>query len=299
MLQRTFSLVAATVVVTVMAVSAYAQPAGTPALWLDANDAATIDDDSGLHPGDIGFNANNIQEWRDKSGSGYVLENSFAGDSDPSWAAGVQNGLPALQFRGSDALQDPTAGLPTNLPHGSDARRTFAAVIPRDNNNVIGYFNYGNPAVSQWHNMLFYDANGDGVSRNYFAGNNNDVGEPNLTKNSGTPYLLELTYDGDSTGEWFTNGTSDVVGTFPKGPLNTQLTDVRVGREKAQTGEVDILELIVYNEKNGTLSAGDRQATGNYLSQKWGIASAYVPEPSTVLLLMLGTTALLFGRRRS
>ena len=74
MIKRTFSLVAAAVVVTVMAVSANAQPAGTPVLWLDASDASTIEDSAGVNPGVGGFDSTNIQIFRDKSSSGYVLQ---------------------------------------------------------------------------------------------------------------------------------------------------------------------------------------------------------------------------------
>ena len=246
--------------------------------WLDADDASTIFDRAGVNPGGGGFDAANIARWDDKSGSGYQLEANNPTDTNPEWVDSLQNGRPGLRFMGPDALQDPTSGLPAGLPVGSDARRAFAAVIPRGSSSVVGYFNYGNPAVSQWNNMLFYDANSDQTSKNYFAGNNNDIISPELHINSGTPYIVELSYDGNITGEWFTNGKSDAgpINLGRGAPLNTQLTNVRAGRESAQTGDVDILELIVYNETaNGTLDDAARNLAGSYLSDKWGIATDY------------------------
>ena len=318
MLQRTFSLVATAVSVTVMAVSAYAQPAGTPVLWLDATESSTIDDDSGLHPGDIGFNSSNVQKWRDKSGSGYVFENKGlsgnpGADTDPSWNGSAQNGKAGIEFRNLDALTDETAGIPSGLPTGADARRVFAAVIPRSvtGQGSSAYFNYGNAVAGQWNNMFFYDSGfSGGPSYNYFAGNSRDMASNTKhNKTHGTAYVVEFAYDGNVAGEWFTNGTSDQGSIALAEPLATELTNARLGRELNQAGGVDLLELIVYNEGvNGALSnvnsvsapgfPDSRQATGNYLAVKWDIATSYVPEPSTVLLLMLGVTALLFGRRR-
>ena len=305
MLKQKFSLIATVIVVTVMAVSAYAQPAGTPVLWLDATDSSTIDDDSGLHPGDIGFNANNVQAWRDKSSSGYVFENAglnragVGTDTDPSWNGSAQNGKAGIEFRTLDALTDVTDGIPSGLPIGADARRVFAAVIPQSTTEQgsSAYFNYGNAAAGQWNNMFFYDSgfNG-GPSYNYFAGNNRDMASGSAkNKSHGTAYVVEFAYDGNVAGEWFTNGTSDQGSIALTAPLNTALTNARLGRELGQKGGVDLLELIVYNEAGGAV---DRDATGSYLANKWNIATSYVPEPSTVLLLMLGVTTLLFGRRR-
>ena len=304
MLKQKFSLIATVIVVTVMAVSAYAQPAGTPVLWLDATDSSTIDDDSGLHPGDIGFNASNVQAWRDKSSSGYVFENAGlsgnpGADTDPSWNGNIQNGLAGIEFRTLDALTDATADIPSGLPTGADARRVFAAVIPQSTSGQgsSAYFNYGNATAGQWNNMFFYDSGFDGgPSYNYFAGNGRDMASGSAqNKSHGTAYVVEFAYDGNVAGEWFTNGTSDQGSIALSEPLNTALTNARLGRELNQKGGVDLLELIVYNEAGGAVA---RDATGSYLANKWNIATSYVPEPSTVLLLMLGVTTLLFGRRR-
>ena len=108
---------------------------------------------------------------------------------------------------------------------------------------------------------------------------------------------MEFAYDGASSAEWFTNGTTD-AGTITVGgspPLNTALDVVRLGRELGQTGDVDLLELVVYNESN---LAANRDAVGAYLASKWGITTAYVPEPSSLLLLGLSSLVFLVKRRR-
>ena len=88
--------------------------------WLDADDASTIFDSAGVNPGGGGFDAANIARWDDKSGSGYQLEANNPNDTNPEWVGSLQNGRPGLRFMGSDALQDPTSGLPAGLPVGSD-----------------------------------------------------------------------------------------------------------------------------------------------------------------------------------
>ena len=143
--------------------------------------------------------------------------------------------------------------------------------------------------------MFVYDGGSGGY--NYLAGKSEDAPAGNAGAISmGTPYIVEFAYDGASSAEWFTNGTTDAGTITISGspPLNTALDVVRLGRELGQTGDVDLLELVVYNESN---LAANRDAVGAYLASKWGITTAYVPEPSSFLLLMLGTAALLFRRK--
>ena len=300
MLQRTFSLVAAAVVVTVMAVSANAQPAGTPVLWLDASDASTIEDSAGVNPGVGGFDSTNIQIFRDKSSSGYVLQGGVGtgnkgDDTNPDLNGAGQNGLDTLQFRNLDGLQ--ASGLTGNLPTGSSSRRVFFAGMPvTESGTINGYFNYGGGGGGQWNNMFFYDSAGSGPYKNYMAGRSNDhVSDAQVSKN--TPVIVEWEYDGpNNSGQWYVNGVAAGSATAGNGSaLSTTGDDVRVGRERNQTGAADFFELIVYDE--GTNGSVDRDATGSYLANKWNIATSYVPEPSSFLLLMLGTAALLFRRK--
>ena len=112
-----------------MAVSANAQPAGTPVLWLDASDASTIEDSAGVNPGVGGFDSTNIQIFRDKSSSGYVLRGGVGtgnkgDDTNPDLNGAGQNGLDTLQFRNLDGLQ--ASGHTGNLPTGSSSRRVVA-----------------------------------------------------------------------------------------------------------------------------------------------------------------------------
>ena len=300
MLQRTFSLVAAAVVVTVMAVSANAQPAGTPVLWLDASDASTIEDSAGTNPGGGGFVSTDIQVFRDKSSSGYVLQGgvgtgSPGADTNPDLNGAGQNGLATLQFRNLDGLQH--SGASGNLPTGSSSRRVFFAGMPvTESGSINGYFNYGGAGGGQWNNMFFYDGGGSGPYKNYMAGRSNDhVSPAQVSKN--TPVIVEWEYDGpNNSGQWYVNGVAAGSATAGNGSaLSTTGDGVRVGREIGQTGANDFFELIVYDE--GTNGSVDRDATGSYLANKWNIATSYVPEPSSFLLLMLGTTALLFRRK--
>ena len=282
-------LVGTAVTVTAMTANAIAEPSGSPVLWVDASDASTIFDDAGVNPGGIGFNASSIQEWRDKSSSGYVFEalglshaspaiaNVTGSDTDPVWVDGVQNGLPVIRFEGAAALGDPVEGQATGLPLDAEPRRVFAAIIPRAG-PVTGYFNYGNDsAQGNWHNMFVYDGGAGGY--NYLAGKSEDAPAGNAGGiSNGTPYIVEFAYDGASSAEWFTNGTTD-AGTITVGgspPLNTALDVVRLGRELGQTGDVDLLELVVYNESNQT---ANRNATGSYLASKWDITTTYVAGP--------------------
>ena len=289
MLKHIFSLVAAVVAISVMAISAHAQPAGTPVLWLDAADSSTIFDAGGVNPGGGGFDATNVARWDDKSGTGYSLESNSPTDTHPEYVTGLQNGQPALRFDATDALMDPSAGLPAGLPVGNEARHIFFAGIPRENDHPPGnpgvntYFQYGTGGEDgKWNNMFIFDGNNDNSYGNYFAGNNRDFmsnpdnGVHDVTAVPGAATIIEFTKDdtvGSPAAAFYKDGDLDFFGTFPSS-LETDLTNVRVGREGGNGSDWDQFELIVYP---GILNEQDRQQVGGYLANKWSIPSSYAP----------------------
>ena len=274
-------------------------PAGS-VLWLDADDPATIFDEGGMNPNGFGFTGQ-VQEWHDKSDSGYVLAagsvTSRGNDTTPEYTTGVQNGLATVRFHDLDGLAatstSPTAG--PGLATGNDSRHVFFAGIPTTNvhgindccnEGVNAYLVYGGLTGSTWNNLFIYDNPGtdNNLYGNYFAGRNNDINFSendiyDLTNPPGSPTIIEFSYDG-SVGTFHHDGMLDGSAAPHNGTLNTGLAYIRVGREPDQASDWDQLELIVFS---GVLDEQTRNVVGSYLSTKWGIASSYtdVSDPTS------------------
>jgi len=122
-------------------------------LWLDATDASTLTKDG----------ADNVTQWRDKSGLGRHA-NVPGGSIAPTWTDAVVNGLPAVSFNGS-SVRLQTAAVPTS------AEMTIFVVF-----NMVSPQTWGS-LVNQAHDTYFSirksDCCGGGGNLNFHIQNNN------------------------------------------------------------------------------------------------------------------------------
>jgi len=277
---------------------------GTLVLWLDAADA-TYSAGSG-----------NV-EWQDRAGG-----DSYGGlFTVPGWAASPtigtmqDNNLPVVYFNGSNVLRGESPGA---FSQELAAQWTFFFVLA-DVTNVRGLMD----TAHNNYNPIRFNNNNNAVA----SQGSNDGGGVRLDLSDSAPngVLFSFTHSGTSSsplGDWpggpgntrtwygYTNGQGGLdEGGNPvyAGSYNEQEGQV-VGWFEPQFGAVNggydgggvegwytggLAEVIVFK---GVLSDEDRQSVEVYLMTKYAIAGYGVPEPATMVLLALGSLAML--RRR-
>ncbi|MBM3890693.1 MAG: LamG domain-containing protein, partial [Verrucomicrobia bacterium] len=130
--------------------------------------------------------------------------------------------------------------------------------------------------------------------------NNPGSGSVSLNGTSWTPntslyYVIELRKSG-SNYYFYQNGNDNGTANSSLAIPNAAALLTIGWAEGSSFLQGDIAELAIYN---AALNAADRNQTGWYLGDKYGLPVTYIPEPSTAVLLALGALALLRRRRDS
>jgi hypothetical protein len=225
----------------------------TTTLWLDAADTSTITQSGGL-----------VDTWTDKSGTGKNATQS--GSARPAYSATGLNGLPAIDFDGSndDLVLSSTVGL-------NSVFQSFFIVAKRDNSlgRTEIAFGVGNSSSSEgvgdiprWTDNAIYSQIG-------YVGNR--AGPASAITDF--PYINAVT--GGTNQRVFTNGALMGTGTTQSTANFSVSSGGFIGSGRAfsvQNRYFDgkISELIIVP------SAADltlRQLIEGYLAHKWGLAA--------------------------
>jgi hypothetical protein len=231
-------------------------------LWLDGADVSTMfQNSSGTLP--VRSTGSTVALWRDKSVSGNHASNTTA---QPTVNFNAQNGLPVVNFSGSQYLILST----TSLPTGS-TECTFFFLTRTTSSAVQVFFTYGaEPNTANRNPQFYYNSGvlstdlygGGGLSDNTNYLNSYVVTSCIFTLNRNTAWDNGSQFSGGSTAISLNTGTgwaSIGVGRIPPGtPLAYYLT--------GQMGE-----LVVFNR---ALNDQERQAMEGYLAWKWGTQSS-------------------------
>jgi len=256
-------------------------------LHLDANDP--LDNGGSSLPADNAV----VGTWFDTSASGF--NGTASGSQRPTFKLNAVNGLPAFRFDGSDDYF--TLGTQLGRPASYSIFLVLVNANDAVNSAPFSSNNSGGAQPSGWgvyanlagqNGRLFYDFGDDSVGS---AGTTN-----NVVMATGAIAILTQTY---TPGDNFVRVYADSVlqATTPSSTaatsVGTTAYELTVGRLGAYASSGfyfpgDIAQVIVYDH---TLSAGDRNAVGDYLH------ALYVPEPASLVLLTLGAAACL--RRRA
>jgi len=248
-------------------------------LWLKA-DAIT------------GLNNNDpVSTWDDSSINNRDATQS--GAARPTYITGAVNGKPVVRFDGS---------------------ADYMAVA---DNNVWAFSDFNMFLVVRISNLsvgrdLIAQDEGPGSTRKWIWGYNTSVkkqnwhinnpgsGSVSLNGTSWTPntslyYVIELRKSG-SNYYFYQNGNDNGTANSSLAIPNAAALLTIGWAEGSSFLQGDIAELAIYN---AALNAADRNQTGWYLGDKYGLPVTYIPEPSTAVLLALGALALLRRRRDS
>ena len=265
--------------------------------WFDASDAATVLDTNG-NPASSGSFNGSIGTWVDKA-SLQGTQSAVKSSGAPGYTASSKNGLPAIHFDGNDTLTTPAIDF---------GHFTYFAAWRGDANSILIYER--SPDTNSFDgDYLNASTNATVVAKRTgdFSAKDNIAGS--AWGQDGVFRISEQSFDGTHASHvLFLNGAAASLQTHTDqtiagGYNGDQIVSAALNVGSRQGGIAglngDLAELLVYDH---VLSAADRNAVGSYLAAKYAVTTAYVPEPSTLLLSCLGAIGLWAvgsSRRRS
>ena len=224
-------------------------------------------------------NGTRVAKWLDRSGRGnHVLQATT--DRQPAVVHKVFGEQAALRFDGGDCLELPNvAGLDkSDQPFYAVFVMQASMVAPHTNPRLLDLS--GDPNQEDRRGFwIGYQGNG----RNRLGITNGDEGEARRVAWNNQPNLLEVVYEGNGRWAQFLNGASDGQGTFGNRTFLGFLKPIQlsIGQHPGITPantfyRGDLAEVLLYNR---VLTAVEQNTLGDYLGRKYGISTAYGPEP--------------------
>lgn len=219
------------------------------ALWLDASDASSITDSSGL-----------VSQWNDKSGNARHMTQATGG-LQPSTGVVTQNGLNVLRFENGKRMAR------TSFP----ITNTFTVLVVGALTNYVAttYPEFLGISAGTVNEFLFTLAAPDlnrlvaarrRTSFNLVTTATRDATNPSLLLITSGGSTIELSRNGDTPSSHAVTGTLSFTDTLSLGGRNA-------------SGAIDgwIAEVIIYNT---LLSAEKQTALLGYAGSKWGVTLA-------------------------
>ena len=243
--------------------------------WWDASDASTFTFVSG----------NQVNTWTDKSSAGVVatIDGGTSITRDP-----YINGSSAVNTTGANFF---TLGSTVSLSIGAAGDASaFVVASTTDSSGGDTLMSFGGQ------NRQFFRQNNAEVR--FYKGTNPDA---IVNGDALTADRIRYAAFGDGTaGSGLTQYDIDGVGgtIADGGTLNNNNWDLnRIGGGGGCCGNWNgtIAEILLFDR---ALTAQEQNDVGYYLENKYGIATTYVPEPSSLGLLALGAIGIVMRRRR-
>jgi hypothetical protein len=224
--------------------------------WLDANDAATITESSGL-----------VSSWRDKSGNGVNFSQDTS-EKMPSLISDSNTGNQFLRFDGVDDVLKVT-----NSFFNGEITFTFFWVFKWYTGSSTDYepiMTTTNTGLSTDNGSFHYvNPSNMGASYPLYVSNTPNAYDGINTYVSGSTYVM----DGIAGGGVYTvsrNGAAEGKLTMSSTPGSSANAVIQIAHQSSPTryAKFDIGEIIVYSS---TLSEADKLAVRSYLNKKWRV----------------------------
>jgi len=255
------------------------------AVWLDAQDV----DGDGIASNNPA-NGTAVGTWVDKASlQGTQSAVQTTGTSQPLYYSDVLNGQAAIRFDGSDYLAAPDVALgPFTYFTVFKATTQSSMIYERSTNADVtgnGEFLYTDINMS-FETMRDAVKSGKNVSSSWGATSPNQF------------LLVENSFNGTNASNLlFVGGAQVGVDVVAQDPGLGVITDtLYVGQRAGTAGEGwglngDLAEMLVFNR---VLTDAERNTVGSYLTEKYGLTTAYtIPEPGTLVLSVMGLIGLL------
>jgi hypothetical protein len=250
------------------------------ALWLDANDSATITQSSGA-----------ITTWADKSGN----NRTATADGNPTYSAtGMSTSKPAVQLDGTgDAFTSSITGIGSfNALDIYMVTQTAAAAAADTNSGLFwGYGNIGDASGGYPANRAISLSSSTGALSGEFISTiiepgivNGRLGSTTYSRSANTAQILNSRMSTSGTA-LIANGTAVVIDLANKVTTSTPAAPSSIGYtfdSNFYVGAVRALGSLVYSPaikfaevivSSTLLSTLDRQKLEGYLAHKWGLGA--------------------------
>ena len=273
------SLTILTALVVAMALSGLAHAAPLPtsigglALWLDANDAATVLDEDGTNASGVGGNgvfSGSVATWLDKSTLNNHATDTLGAAKRPAYLASAIGGLPALSYNRDQLTVAGGLGIADN-----QARTVFIVMdytTLTTNNELFGTSTASMIDVGNWSQNQRLRLRDEGYDGAIFSGVN--------SLPTGSHVLTVL---GHTEGTAARRAGYQLIDATAKHAHYALTANVGIGGANFATREsiARIAEVVVYTT---ALSRADENTVGYYLGQKYGLATGY-KDPATVVYI--------------
>ena len=257
-------------------------------LHLDASDPTTILDGAGVAANEGGFDPSDIATWNDKSGQGNNATQGSAADR-PTWVPMSQNGESILRWTEPEHM---VVGPVASSITGTNPGMTAFLVVKSTESDDDFYAWFSDSTNGGTFINDRSDISGGGGSafgtRGVEARSTGDISDFHIVtaKYDFSTGVAAALYNGDGH-------TSCTPGSIPCTNLDKTLTFDQISKYHVGPpfidADGDLAEIQFFDEH---LSAAAENSIGYALEQKWGLNTAYTPEPSSCMLLGLG---MLFG----
>ena len=241
------------------------------ALWLDADDVATIS----LNP----LNNSDVVQWSDKSGNNYHVSQATAA-LQPRYEASGMNGKPALNNLDGRVLERGATPMFRNVA-GATIVAVHRATLPLvgvANNGMTVFVNSGSAVGST--RLGLVTAPSPGTAGTFsLAGRRLDtdafatVSSPTSLTADPTIWIGNADYANAQANTWL-DGTADIAGAaFQTAGSTSDTNTLGIGLFSRPSGGLDTYNNTRMSEVlliNATLSTDDRQKLEGYLAWKWG-----------------------------
>jgi hypothetical protein len=211
---------------------------------------------------DVTTSGSNVTAWQDISGS---ANNATNGANQPTLVENAVNGLPAVNFNGSQFLQ-----IPSGMSNFSSGMTVMAVAKPVSVTGGARIFDFGNGATSD--NVSMSLPSTTGLTFTTVNGSTSS----SLTASSGINLnqfqLLEATYNGSNTATVFQNGVQ-LAQSSSMQTLNNLLRNNNFLSQDTVGGNRfngQVAELLIWNRQ---LTLPERTAVEGYLLGKYQLAS--------------------------
>lgn len=286
MFNSTKHLMVAAVVTGASAMASAAVPTTSLELWVDAGAGVTADIDG------------NVTAWADQSGNGRDLtlgNSAVSGATSPLYNATGANGLPTIVFNSGTA----SLAAPTTLLSGTGDFNFFSVFsFSGGGEHPLGG-NYGAGGSDPGVEVYLYDN-----KVQVYRGNTvySHIANPFPTQPYDTQLITEVRRVGGIVSIYINNtlfhssdeaGGGDLSGAINSTGNWTLGTGTNYVSGNSLANPLSQAEQLVYGD---SLSEADRGAVLTYLSEKYDIEIAPVPEPTVASLVAVGAM-MLTGRR--